>query len=688
MNKPPATIRTRLFRGAFLLSLLGVIVIPLALGQRASDKANSAANVSHQQAAPASAGAISAHPEQPNISRTELSHLITPTNGATGVRSVPILLAPKSPQVVLYDQYNNGSTTASLSATFTDFATFNADLADDFVVPGGQTWNVQSIDADGLYFNGAGPATSWNVFIYADNGGLPGAQVYSTLNQPVVVSNTTFSVSLNPAAVLTAGTYWIEIQANMTFGTQGEWGWTDRTVQSNNTAAWQNPGGGFGLCPSWTTKLVCIPTAGGPDQVYRLNGTTGGPTPTPTPTPTATPTPTPTPCGTSKIYNIAGFGLGIQTTTTRIYDIATNTWTTGAPIPEPNGLSDHATAYWDGKIYVAGGYNGSGAINTLRAYDIASDTWSTLASMPTAEYLAGFGIINGKLYIASGNDGVSELPNLQIYDIATNTWTAGAPVPTPVTGPGCAVFSGRLYLFGGAAPFPVTITATQIYDPVSNSWSTGPNMLVARLWFYGGNINDASIVAPGGDNSPGIPFNDNEQLTGGSWIARAPLPYAARAPFAVSDGTFVYIGGGYDGSTVHADLLRYDPVANSYTTLAPSSDGHFLSQAVIVSNPCPTPTPTPTPTATPTVTPTPTPGQIVLTAQSRRTNAGLMVRLNWTGATTAQVDIYRNGAQLARVPNNGSYIDTLTTLGTYTYKVCNKNTMNCSNEVTKRFGGQ
>ena len=92
-------------------------------------------------------------------------------------------------------------------------------------------------------------------------------------------------------------------------------------------------------------------------------------------------------------------------------------------------------------------------------------------------------------------------------------------------------------------------------------------------------------------------------------------------------------------------------------------------------------------TPTPTVTPTPTPGQIVLTGQKRRTNSGLLVRLNWTGATTAQVDIYRNGAQLARVPNNGTYTDTLTTLGTYTYKVCNKGTMNCSNELTVRFGG-
>ena len=92
---------------------------------------------------------------------------------------------------------------------------------------------------------------------------------------------------------------------------------------------------------------------------------------------------------------------------------------------------------------------------------------------------------------------------------------------------------------------------------------------------------NTSIVAPGGDTSPGIPINDNEQLTS-SWATKAPVPYAARGPFAVSDGTVVYIGGGYDGSAVHADLLRYDPVANAYTPLAPSGDAHFLSQAVLV----------------------------------------------------------------------------------------------------------
>ena len=94
----------------------------------------------------------------------------------------------------------------------------------------------------GVYFNGPGPANSFNVFIYTDNAGLPGTQVYSTLNQTWTQSGTTFTVNLSPAAVLTSGTYWIEIQANMTDSVGGEWGWTDRTVQSNISCGLAKPG--------------------------------------------------------------------------------------------------------------------------------------------------------------------------------------------------------------------------------------------------------------------------------------------------------------------------------------------------------------------------------------------------------------------------------------------------------------
>jgi hypothetical protein len=304
-----------LWSALILLALVAICAIPFALAQRNGTKRtvakpdSAAANISGTD--------LSRIPKFPYSSvrtrRAEAkpvgqSHLPTASSRATGLRRLPILAQPKAPQVVLYDQYDNLGANATADETFSDFTGFDSDLADDFVVPGGQTWTVQSIDADGTYFNGLGPANSFNVFVYTDCGGLPGTQVYSTLNQTWTQVGTTFTVNLSPAAVLGPGTYWIEIQANMTFSVGGQWGWTDRTVLSNNPAAWQNPGGGFGTpCTTWGQRgSSCGIDPGVPDQVYRINGTIGGtatPTPpcgvgTPTPTPTPTPTGTPVPgCG-------------------------------------------------------------------------------------------------------------------------------------------------------------------------------------------------------------------------------------------------------------------------------------------------------------------------------------------------------------------------------------------------------
>ena len=282
------TIKAHLIRSAlYVLLLVAICVIPFALAQL---------NATNRSGAPATSRNLNPATAPPSTEADQTQPTVS--SGAIGVPSI-LPPHPKAPQVVLYDQYDNASDFATLSATFSDFPLFNSDLADDFVVPTGETWNVQSIDADGVYFPFDGPANSFNVFFYADNAGLPGTQVYSAMNQPFSVVGTTFSVNLPSVAVLTEGTYWVEIQANMTFLPNGGWFWRDRTVQSNQGAAWQNPGGFFGFCQTWTLKTTCIPFAGGPDQVFRLNGTTGGGTPTPTPTSSPTASPTATASGTA-----------------------------------------------------------------------------------------------------------------------------------------------------------------------------------------------------------------------------------------------------------------------------------------------------------------------------------------------------------------------------------------------------
>src|SRR5207344_2297978 len=96
---------------------------------------------------------------------------------------------------------------------------------------------------NGVYFNGLGPAASVNVNFYLNGGTLPGAIPAggNYFNLPMTDTAGNFSIPLPTAMVLQAGTFWVSVQANMDFSSGGEWGWLDRTVQSNSPAAWQNP---------------------------------------------------------------------------------------------------------------------------------------------------------------------------------------------------------------------------------------------------------------------------------------------------------------------------------------------------------------------------------------------------------------------------------------------------------------
>jgi len=89
-----------------------------------------------------------------------------------------------------------------------------------------------------------------------------------------------------------------------------------------------------------------------------------------------------------------------------------------------------------------------------------------------------------------------------------------------------------------------------------------------------------------------------------------------------------------------------------------------------------------------TPTPTPTPGPIELRAQGKKIGGINTSRLKWRGATSANMDIYRDANVIATTPNDGLYDDSTGTTGqaSFMYKVCEAATQNCSNTVTVNFG--
>jgi hypothetical protein len=183
---------------------------------------------------------------------------------------------PAAPDAVtiLWNQYNNISGSALSSQNFeAAYDGYDDFFADDFVVPSGQAWAVLAADVDGTYAGYPGPVRSFNLFVYADNGGMPGALVAQAPNSVYApVGAATFRIrASSPLILRRPGTYWFTAQANMDFGTGGQWYWSQRTVQTGNPSMWQNPNGAFGVCQTWGVATGCTGTVD-PDATFRLFG--------------------------------------------------------------------------------------------------------------------------------------------------------------------------------------------------------------------------------------------------------------------------------------------------------------------------------------------------------------------------------------------------------------------------------
>jgi PKD repeat protein len=72
---------------------------------------------------------------------------------------------------------------------------------------------------------------------------------------------------------------------------------------------------------------------------------------------------------------------------------------------------------------------------------------------------------------------------------------------------------------------------------------------------------------------------------------------------------------------------------------------------------------------------------IILAGVGRRSGGNRFADLTWTGATTVNIDIYRDGVLVATTLNDGAHTDVISN-GTFLYKICEQGTQICSNTVS------
>jgi len=207
------------------------------------------------------------------------SYAATPyaSNVRAAGKAAPANFARDPTLSVLYNQQVDDSGIAIVSQMFeASYSIYDSAGADDFTVPTGSTWTVKEVEVTGQYFNGSGPASSENVTFYKVKNGLPKKAVGTYTAVKGKDSHGSFTIKLKPAMKLKAGTYFVSVQANLTYaGGGGEWGWESTTTSQSfgNSAAWENPGNGFATnCTTWAVEDVCIADGQGPDHLFSLLG--------------------------------------------------------------------------------------------------------------------------------------------------------------------------------------------------------------------------------------------------------------------------------------------------------------------------------------------------------------------------------------------------------------------------------
>ncbi len=139
---------------------------------------------------------------------------------------------------------------------------YDAQGVDDFIVPTGDDWEIVSLMVFG---GGAGvPFDLVNVEFFNDAGGIPSATAFTSFMAIAATDDGSgnLTIDLPPGGILlTAGHYWMAVQAANPFSSHGQWYWHRVGTVNNTISHWRNPGDGFGTgFTTWTAEDIVFGT--------------------------------------------------------------------------------------------------------------------------------------------------------------------------------------------------------------------------------------------------------------------------------------------------------------------------------------------------------------------------------------------------------------------------------------------
>ena len=227
-----------------------------------------------------------------------------------------------------------------------------------------------------------------------------------------------------------------------------------------------------------------------------------------------------------------------------IYDIISNTWTTG-PLP-PIQLHHMQCVVADSKIWIVSAwtksYPNEENVDKTYVFDTNDLQWSTRTALPTNRRRgsAASVLVGRRIYVSHGsrgghatstNSSVVTLGWLDYYDIDSDTWTTNlpsAPNPRDHTG-GALVKDGTMICVSGGRNGAIVgwpaVAETDCYDLTKGEWTVVADIPVLRSGSSYGTTCDGQLMIAGGEG-PNVVFSDVHVFDGTTWVQMPSLSQA------------------------------------------------------------------------------------------------------------------------------------------------------------------
>jgi N-acetylneuraminic acid mutarotase len=207
--------------------------------------------------------------------------------------------------------------------------------------------------------------------------------------------------------------------------------------------------------------------------------------------------------------------------------------------------------------------------------------------LPEAILDAGGAALGDRFYLVAGKTSAQHVSSMYIYNPVSDSWTPGPDLSEAggypaVENPAVTAFQGRLYVFGGStAPFSGAVGNAAVYDPETSTWTPLAPMLTARGGARAEVLGDKILVV-GGMDANGASSDSAEVYDPATdtWSVGIPMQTRRDNPgSAVLSGKLYVFGGrtrNADGTVVNATLSSvemFDATTNTWSYVSPMPTG-------------------------------------------------------------------------------------------------------------------